>query len=138
MSDITIIKLIDGSTLVGIVSAGPDSYEIEHPIEVVSHLSMNRGIVGEQLSLRPWIAFSDTGIFKIDRINVLAVSNLDEKFVEGYNSIVSATYLNENVSIEDLPKLSDMSESYLEEALDDLDLETLAELADAVIKKQIH
>jgi len=140
MSEITVLKLIDGSTVVGRVTQGVDVYEIEHPIEIVSHMSITRGVIGEQLSLRPWIAFSDTGVFTIDRINVLAITGLDQKYEAGYTNIVEATYLNENVYVEELPKAADLptSADMGYDPMDDIDLETLAEYADAHIKKKIH
>ena len=39
MSEITVLKLIDGSTVVGRVTQGVDVYEIEHPIDCLLYTS---------------------------------------------------------------------------------------------------
>ena len=46
MSDIQIVKLKDGSTIVGKISVGPEIIEIEHPIELVAHLEQKGGLLG--------------------------------------------------------------------------------------------
>tara|TARA_Y100000004_G_scaffold196576_1_gene267032 strand:- start:2059 stop:2478 length:420 start_codon:yes stop_codon:yes gene_type:complete len=134
--EITVLKLIDGTTIVGKVEQGANGLEIEHPIELISHIAQNGPYIGEQISLRPWIAMSSSGIFTIDRVNVLAMTDLDTKYIKGYNNIVQQTYLNEKAEFIIDDKLPPSSE-YLDQ-MEDLDMETIQELADAILKKKIH
>ena len=55
MSDISILKLMDGSTIVGRVIEGDGCVEIEHPIELVNTAKSDvlQELIGEQISLRP-------------------------------------------------------------------------------------
>ena len=66
MSDIQILKLKDGSTIVGKVTVSPEMVEIEHPIELVSQTVNNSQGYGEQINLRPWIAISEEQTFVIE------------------------------------------------------------------------
>ena len=46
MSDISILKLMDGTTIVGRLTQDGDLVEIEHPIELVSNILPVGNIVG--------------------------------------------------------------------------------------------
>ena len=124
MSDeISVIKLMDGSTLVGRVSNSGDMVEIEHPIELVSTQLPFEGQMGESVSLKPWIAIAEETIFMIDRYNVINISTLQQGFKQGYERMVQAIYFDE-------PPVEPEKEPE--------DIKTLTDYADAIIKKQIH
>lgn len=135
MSDIQIVKLKDGSTIVGKISIGPEIVEIEHPIELVAHLEQKGGLLGEQISLRPWISISSEKTFSIERTNIITTTPLHERFVKGYNTIVDSTYLNNTIWDDPLllPETNKDIDSW-----EELELEDIAELSKAMIKKQIH
>ena len=129
MSDISILKLMDGSTIVGKITISGDIVEIEHPIELISNVQPLQGVIGEQINLRPWIAIAQDPIFTIERYNVITMSGLQEQFIDGYNRMVEQIYMKESV----------WAGSLIDEDLDsEIDLDTMHELADAIIKKQIH
>jgi len=129
--EISIIKLMDGSTLVGKISYGDDVVEIEHPIELVPQIMPTpQGVLGESINLRPWIAVSESQTFTIERRNVITVANLQENFVPGYHRMVKSIYFNQ----------PDWRGDFIEEDAEEpeLDLELLEELANAVLEKKIH
>ena len=129
--EISIIKLMDGSTLVGKVSFVDDTVEIEHPIELVPQIMpLPQGIMGESINLRPWIAVSEEQTFSIERRNVITVANLQENFVKGYHRMVKSIYFNQ----------PEWRGDFIEEPDEniELDLELLEELAHAVLDKKIH
>ena len=129
--EISIIKLMDGSTLVGKVSFVDDTVEIEHPIELVPQIMpLPQGIMGESINLRPWIAVSEEQTFSIERTNVITVANLQENFVRGYHRMVKSIYFNQ----------PEWRGDFIEEPDEniELDLELLEELAHAVLDKKIH
>ena len=92
--EISIIKLMDGSTLVGKISYGEDSVVIEHPIELVPQIMPTPHGIGESINLRPWIAVSESQTFTIERRNVITVANLQENFKAGYHRMVKSIYLD--------------------------------------------
>jgi len=132
---ISIVKLMDGSTLVGKISYGDDVVNIEHPIELVPQIMPTpQGILGESINLRPWIAVSEEQIFSIEKRNVITVANLQENFVPGYYRMVKSIYFNTPDWRGDFIE-EDPIESREEP---ELDLELLEELANAVLEKKIH
>lgn len=132
-NEIQILKLMDGSTIVGKVTVSGEIVEVEHPIELVSSIIPMQGNFGETMNLRPWVAISEETTFTIDRINVITMSTLQKEFATGYEKMVDQIYFNERP----WQYLEDMSTEELEEKLD-IDAETIAELADAMLKNKIH
>jgi len=132
--EISIVKLMDGSTLVGKISYVEDTVEIEHPIELVPQPMPTPHGIGESINLRPWIAVSASQIFTIERRNVITVAGLSEVFKAGYHRMVKSIY-------HDGPEWhGDFIEErvpLLEENVE-LDLELLEELANAVLDDKIH
>ena len=130
--EISIVKLMDGSTLVGKISYGDDIVEIEHPIELVpSILPTSQGVLGEAINFRPWIAVSEEQTFAIERKNVITVANLQSNFIPGYHRMVRSIYFS-------TPEWrGDFIADELPEEVE-LDLELLEELAEAVQDKKIH
>ena len=137
VQEISIVKLMDGSTIVGKVVIGPESIEIEHPIELVTAVQPLKEMLGEQISLRPWMAIAEDTTFVIERFNVITIGALDIDFQGGYERMVNAIYFEENNWTGGLYKADTGQLDMLPED-DELDIETLTELAEAVIKKQIH
>tara|TARA_B100001113_G_scaffold229987_1_gene188820 strand:+ start:293 stop:694 length:402 start_codon:yes stop_codon:yes gene_type:complete len=130
--EISIVKLMDGSTVVGRIEYGTDCIEIEHPIELVSNVTPVGAHIGEQISLRPWMAISDETIFVVERMQIITIGLLGEDFEGGYERMVETIYNQPTHWSGDLYKANE------EDNIDDLDIDTLTELADAVLKKQIH
>jgi len=131
MSEISILKLMDGTTIVGKLTVDGDIVEIEHPIELISNIAPVGNVLGEQVSLRPWVPIASEHTFTIERYQILTFSSLQEQFVEGYNKMVDTIYFREQ-----------QWEGGLigEDENDDLELDadTMTQLADAIIKGKIH
>ena len=126
MSDIQILKLKDGSTIVGKVTVGPDSIEIEHPIELVNQIVNDSRGLGEQINLRPWITISEEQTFVIERYNIITMSALQSDFSDGYERMVQQIYFE--------PANWEGPMAQVEET----DIDTLAELAEAMLQNKIH
>jgi len=133
--EIRIVKLMDGSTLVGKISYSEDTVEIEHPIELVPQIMPTPHGIGESINLRPWIAVSASQTFTIERRNIITVADLQEGFKAGYERMVKSIYFNtpqwRGDFIEETVPL-------LEDSNDELDLDLFEELANAVLDKKIH
>ena len=132
MSEVSILKLRDGATIVAKVTFEGDKYLVEHPIEMVAQASLLKQGLGEAINLKPWIAIAQEDVFTIERENVITVATLEEKFVSGYHNMVEAIYFQEAMwggDCVDPPEL---------ETEEGMDVDTLTELAEAVIKNKIH
>tara|TARA_B100000073_G_scaffold30169_1_gene23013 strand:- start:2199 stop:2588 length:390 start_codon:yes stop_codon:yes gene_type:complete len=126
--NITILKLMDGSTIVGKVQSSGDIVEIEHPIELVSETRPQAGYLGEQISLRPWVAIAEEHVFTVERFNIINMSTLQENFIAGYNRMVDHIYFQSPA----------WEGPMAENGEENLDVDTLTELADALLKNKIH
>jgi len=129
--EISIVKLMDGSTVVGKIEYGTDCIEIEHPIELVSNVTPVGAQLGESISLRPWMAISEETIFVVEKMQIITIGILGKEFEGGYERMVETIY---NQPAEWTGNLVTADDDYD----NDLDIDTLTELADAVLKKQIH
>ena len=130
--EISIVRLMDGSTVVGRVKISPEIIEIEHPIELVFNTTPLKGVLGEQVSLKPWMAIAEDQIFVVDRANVITMGSLQEAFHPGYERMVETIYF-------DNPKWELPEEQpILDDIQEDLDMDLLTDYADAIMKKKIH
>ena len=132
MSEVSILKLRDGATIVAKVTFEGDKYLVEHPIEMVAQASLLKQGLGEAINLKPWIAIAQEDVFTIERENVITVATLEEKFVSGYHNMVEAIYFQEALWGGDFVAPPEL------ETEEGMDVDTLTELAEAVIKNKIH
>ena len=136
MSEVSILKLRDGATVVGKVTFSDGKYLVEHPIEMVSSTGLLKQGMGEAINLKPWVAIAEEHVFTVEKDNVVTVATLNKRFIEGYHNMVQAIYFQEphwqgNFLDEDDGELPELDEG-------DMDIDTLTELADAVLKNKIH
>jgi|TARA_B100000131_G_C17664318_1_gene429585 hypothetical protein len=132
-NNISILKLRDGATIVAKVTYEGDKYLVEHPIEMVAQASILKQGLGEAINLKPWIAIAEEDVFTIERENVITVATLEEKFVSGYHNMVEAIYFQDPLWGGDF-----MTEGKQPEGNEDIDIDTLTDLAEAVLKNKIH
>ena len=132
-NNISILKLRDGATIVAKVTYEGDKYLVEHPIEMVAQASILKQGLGEAINLKPWIAIAEEDVFTIERENVITVASLEEKFVSGYHNMVEAIYFQDPLWGGDF-----MTEGQQPEGNEDIDIDTLTDLAEAVLKNKIH
>ena len=132
-NNISILKVRDGATIVAKVTYEGDKYLVEHPIEMVAQASILKQGLGEAINLKPWIAIAEEDVFTIERENVITVATLEEKFVSGYHNMVEAIYFQDPLWGGDF-----MTEGQQPEGNEDIDIDTLTDLAEAVLKNKIH
>ena len=78
-------------------------------------------------------AIAEEDVFTIERENVITVATLEEKFVSGYHNMVEAIYFQDPLWGGDF-----MTEGQQPEGNEDIDIDTLTDLAEAVLKNKIH
>ena len=134
MSEVSILKLRDGATVVAKVSSQDgEKFLVEHPIELVSAAGMLKQGLGEAISLKPWISIAEEHAFTIERAQVITVATLQEKFINGYHNMVEAIYFKDPQWMGDF-----VEEEEAPEPEEDFNIDELADYADAIIKNKIH
>ena len=134
MSEVSILKLKDGATVVAKVSSEDgEKFLVEHPIELVSSAGLLTKGLGEAISLKPWISIAEEHAFTIERTQVITVATLQEKFITGYHNMVEAIYFKEPEWMGDF-----VTEQEVPVEEEDISIEELEAYAEAVIKNKIH
>lgn len=95
MSNIKIVKLINNTTLIGIVEESEENILISYPMEITSQPVPNSQGLGEVNMIRPYMTMTDEREIIIDKLNVVTYYLLSEHFFKSYNSLVEQCYFSE-------------------------------------------
>lgn len=89
MTDVTVLKLKNGETLIaGVRRADDNMFWLDDPIAVVPVPVMHEGIQGETFLLKPWIGISNDKSFLLSAREVLTTCSLKENLLQQYRSYV--------------------------------------------------
>ena len=92
MTDVTVLKLKNGETLIaGVRQAEDNMFWIDDPIQVVPVQVTREGIQGETFLLKPWIGISSDKSFLLSAREILTTCSLKENLLEQYRSYVGVT-----------------------------------------------
>lgn len=89
-----VIKLLNGTIVVGNVLFTPEDILIQYPLEVYCKPVQDPDgkLIGEQMVLRPCLVMTKESEIVIDTYNVLYSSELDERLYESYEQMVKTVY----------------------------------------------
>lgn len=89
-----VIKLLNGTIVVGNVLFTPEDILIQYPLEVYCKPVQDTDgkLIGEQMVLRPCLVMTKESEIVIDTYNVLYSSELDERLYESYEQMVKTVY----------------------------------------------
>ena len=130
MNNYSVVKLVNGTVLVGDAVMSPEDVLLAYPLEIhCKPVADNTGkLIGEQIVLRPCLLMTQETDVVIDTYNVLYVNRLDHRLVDTYEEMVRTVYrhgMNYDVkSRETLPEedvIRDMTEEerdYIKNYLD--------------------
>ena len=95
-SEYQVLKLVNGITLVGNVSAGEYEIIVREPLELLTKPIMKEDIcIGERVVLRSFLVMTDDTFIVLDRVNILTSNRLSEKLIPAYLDMVKRVYTNE-------------------------------------------
>ena len=127
-----VIRLINGTTIVGDIITSSDEFIIQYPLEVHFKPVMNSEgkLTGEQMTLRPYLILTRETEICIDPYNVMTCNPLDERLNLSYEEMVSTAYkkninfegnfYKENLNVKSSDDLSENELDYLKDLLDKL------------------
>mgnify|MGYP003338265074 CR=1 FL=1 len=144
MEEVNVVKLINGTTIIGVVETNADGYTIRYPLELVSTPITKQDVrapLGEHMSIRPYLVMTDDDFVIIDRLNVISMSPLSQKFSHSYDVLVDHVYNEERFydgdfltgPSEDLERLQGNAGKELHQLTDEE-----REYLDSMIEKLIH
>lgn len=89
-----VIKLINGTLLVGNALFSPEDVLIQYPLEVYTKPVQDHDgkVIGEHMVLRPYMIMTRDTEIVLDSYNVLFSANLDDRLYNSYEEMVETVY----------------------------------------------
>tara|TARA_B100000780_G_scaffold233324_1_gene173462 strand:+ start:314 stop:772 length:459 start_codon:yes stop_codon:yes gene_type:complete len=118
LTDYRIVKLSDGSTLVGSISIDKEFLRIQNPLQLISTPRMTKQGVKEDNTLAPWVPFTNDKMFVIPKDRVMVISRAAKELANYYDVILTKlqhTKIKAAYSTEEIEKMLQIA--------DDLDAE---------------
>ena len=118
LTDYRIVRLTDGSTLVGSISIDKDFLRIQNPLQLISTPRMTKQGVKEDNTLAPWVPFTNDKMFVIPKDRVMVISRAAKELANYYDVILTKlqhTKIKAAYSTEEIEKMLQIA--------DDLDAE---------------
>jgi hypothetical protein len=127
-----VIRLINGTTIVGDIITSSDEFIIQYPLEVHFKPVINSEgtLIGEQMTLRPYLILTRETEVCIEHYNVMTCNPLDARLNLSYEEMVSTAYkkninfegnfYKENLNVKSSDDLSENELDYLKDLLDKL------------------
>ena len=139
LTDYRIVKLSDGSTLVGSISLDKEFLRIQNPLQLITTPRMTEHGLKDDNTLAPWVPFTNDKMFVIPKDKVMVVSRAAKELANYYDVILTklqqvktkATY-----SPQEITKIMEIAEQLDEELRQREEEENL--LYDETITKTIH
>ena len=118
LTDYRIVKLLDGSTLVGSISLDKEFLRIQNPLQLITTPRMTEHGLKDDNTLAPWVPFTNDKMFVIPKDKVMVVSRAAKELANYYDVILTKlqhTKIKAAYSTEEIEKMLQIA--------DDLDAE---------------
>jgi len=139
LTDYRIVKLLDGSTLVGSISLDKEFLRIQNPLQLITTPRMTEHGVKEDNTLSPWVPFTNDKMFVIPKDKVMVVSRAAKELANYYDVILTKLQqvkTKASYSPQEITKIMEIAEQLDEELKQREEEESL--LYDETITKTIH
>ena len=89
VTDYRIVKLTDGSTIVGSITLDKDFLRIQNPLRLITVPRVTEFGVKDDSTLSPWIPFTNDKMFVIPKDKVMVVSRAAKELANYYDVILA-------------------------------------------------
>ena len=89
LTDYRIVKLSDGSTLVGSISLDKEFLRIQNPLQLITTPRMTEQGVKDDSTLSPWIPFTNDKMCVIPKEKVVVISRAAKELANYYDVILT-------------------------------------------------
>ena len=121
LTDYRIVKLSDGSTLVGSISLDKEFLRIQNPLQLITTPRMTEVGVKEDNTLAPWIPFTNDKMFVIPKEKVMVISRAAKELANYYDVILTKlqqTKVKAVYSAEEINKIMEIADKLEKELRD--------------------
>ena len=120
LTDYRIVKLSDGSTLVGSISLDKDFLRIQNPLQLITTPRMTEQGVKDDSTLSPWIPFTNDKMFVIPKEKVVVISRAAKELANYYDVILTKLQqtkvkVKTSYSTEEINKIMEIADQLDEE-----------------------
>ena len=139
LTDYRIVKLSDGSTLVGSISLDKEFLRIQNPLQLITTQRMTDHGIKDDNTLAPWVPFTNDKMFVIPKEKVMVISRAAKELASYYDVILhklQQTKIKAAYSPQEINKIMEIAEQLDEEMKQREEEESL--LYDETITKTIH
>ena len=139
LTDYRIVKLLDGSTLVGSISLDKEFLRIQNPLQLITTPRMTEQGLKDDNTLAPWVPFTNDKLFVIPKDKVMVVSRAAKELANYYDVILTKLQqvkARADYSPQEITKIMEIAEQLDEELRQREEEESL--LYDETITKTIH
>ena len=139
LTDYRIVKLSDGSTLVGSISLDKEFLRIQNPLQLITTPRMTDHGIKDDNTLAPWVPFTNDKMFVIPKEKVMVISRAAKELASYYDVILhklQQTKIKAAYSAQEVKKILEIAEELDEELKQKEEEENL--LYDETITKTIH
>ena len=139
LTDYRIVRLTDGSTLVGSISIDKDFLRIQNPLQLITTPRMTAQGLKDDNTLAPWVPFTNDKMFVIPKDKVMVVSRAAKELANYYDVILTKlqqSKVKAAYSPQEINKIMEIAEQLDEEMRQREEEESL--LYDETITKTIH
>ena len=120
LTDYRIVKLSDGSTLVGSISLDKEFLRIQNPLQLITTQRMTEQGVKDDSTLSPWIPFTNDKMFVIPKEKVVVISRAAKELANYYDVILTKLQqtkvkVKTSYSTEEINKIMEIADQLDEE-----------------------
>ena len=113
LTDYRIVKLIDGSTIVGSISLDKDFLRIQNPLQLITTPRMTEFGVKDDNTLAPWVPFSTDKLYVIPKDKIVVISRAAKELANYYEVILrklQTTRIKTAYSEEEIKKIMEIAD----------------------------
>jgi len=139
LTDYRIVKLSDGSTLVGSISLDKEFLRIQNPLQLITTPRMTEHGLKDDNTLAPWVPFTNDKMFVIPKDKVMVISRAAKELANYYDVILTKlqqSKVKAAYSPQEINKIMEIAEQLDEELRQREEEDSL--LYDETITKTIH
>ena len=139
LTDYRIVKLSDGSTLVGSISLDKEFLRIQNPLQLITTPRMTEHGLKDDNTLAPWVPFTNDKMFVIPKEKVMVISRAAKELANYYDVILTKLQqvkTKASYSPQEMNRIMEIAEELDEELRQREEEESL--LYDETITKTIH
>ena len=139
LTDYRIVKLSDGSTLVGSISLDKEFLRIQNPLQLITTPRMTEHGLKDDNTLAPWVPFTNDKMFVIPKEKVMVISRAAKELANYYDVILTKlqqTKVKAAYTPQEINKIMEIAEQLDDEMRQREEEENL--LYDETITKTIH